>query len=281
MIIDRDILDRALETVRAAWPRTAPACGLILGSGWGNVAEIFTEDASLPYDRVPGLGLPGVTGHAGILRRGRLHGLETLVFQGRRHWYEGGGWTPVAIPVFLLTQLGARVLVLTNAAGSLAADLVPGSVVVIRDHINMMGSNPLIGTHDPAWGPRFPDMTNAYDNRLRTLLAACAQELNIALREGVYLATSGPSYETPAEIRAFEIVGADMVGMSTVPEAMLARAAGMRVAALSCITNFAAGISRSPLSHDEVARVASETLPVMSRLLDRFWEKLPNEIGEV
>ena len=280
MIIKRDILDQAIETVRAVWPDAAPACGLILGSGWGDVAEIFTQIDALPYDRVPGLGSPSVTGHAGILRRCRLHGLESFVFQGRRHWYEGGGWTPVAIPVFLLSQLGARVLVLTNAAGSLAADLVPGSLVVIRDHINMMGSNPLIGRHDPAWGPRFPDMTNAYDTRLRTLLAACARELNITLREGVYLATSGPSYETPAEIRAFEIVGADMVGMSTVPEAILARAAGMRVVALSCITNFAAGISRSPLSHDEVARVASEALPVMSRLLNRFWEKLPDEIGE-
>jgi len=278
-MLDRKTLDQALSAVKAAWPDVQPRVGLILGSGWGAVAEIFTCEDSLPYERIPGLGGTGVEGHAGLLHRCRLHGVPTLVFQGRRHWYEGEGWTPVAVPVYLLSRLQARILVLTNAAGSLAADLVPGSLVLISDHINLMGSNPLAGRHDPVWGPRFPDMSRLYDRRLRTLLAGCAQELHISLREGVYVAVSGPSYETPAEVRAFGILGGDMVGMSTAPEAILARAAGLRVVAVSCITNFAAGISRTPLSHDEVARTATETMPVMSRLFNRFWEKLADELA--
>ncbi len=242
---------------------------IVLGSGWRDVTQGFGTLATLPYADLPGLGATQVAGHAGQLVRAECGGGEVLIFVGRRHWYEGVGWGPVALPVALACGLGAKAIVLTNSAGGVREGLLPGSLMVIDDHINAMGVNPLVGSHDPAWGPRFPDMSCVYDSDLRSRLDAAARRAAVPVTHGVYLAVSGPSYETPAEIRAFRKLGADAVGMSTVPEAILAHAAGLRVAGLSCITNAAAGLTES-LSHREVLERAAAALPAMTAVLREF-----------
>jgi purine-nucleoside phosphorylase len=228
----------------------------------------------MPYSKIQGLGVPGVAGHSGRLVWAEHAGLETFIFQGRRHWYEGVGWTPVALPVFLLKRMNARVTVITNAAGGIRDDLKPGDLMILDDHINFMGSNPLIGPHREIWGPRFPDQTYLYSSRLRAVLDEVARETDIPVTHGVYLAGSGPTYETPAEVRACTALGADAVGMSTVPEAILANAAGMKVAGISCITNYAAGILDQPLSHEEVTQATATAMPRMKTLLLKCWDKL-------
>lgn len=263
-------LDASLQTVRSAFAGARPRCALVLGSGWGHVAESFAVRGELPYASIACLGRAGVAGHAGRLLWAEHAGRELLVFQGRRHWYEGAGWDPVAFPVYAALQLGARDVLLTNAAGGIRPDLAPGALMAIEDHINAMGVHPLVGPHEPAWGPRFPDQSQVYSPALRDGLVGSARELGIELAAGVYAAASGPTYETPAEIRALRAAGADAVGMSTVPEAILANAAGLRVAALSCITNHAAGVSRQPISHQEVLDVTARALPRMQRLLSEF-----------
>jgi inosine/guanosine/xanthosine phosphorylase family protein len=271
-------LRAAVAAVRAAWPESRPVCGLVLGSGWGAAAASFEVRGELPYERIPGLGGASVDGHAGRLLRASGAGLETLVFQGRRHWYEGGGWTPVAAPIAVLKALGARAVVLTNAAGGLKRGLRVGDLMLIRDHIDHVGANPLVGPHDPAWGPRFVDQSRVYDGALRAALTAAARRAGVELREGVYLGVSGPTYETPAEVRAFRRLGADAVGMSTVPEAILANAAGLRVAGLSCITNLAAGDGTgAPLEHGHVTAAAGEAAPRMGALLAAFWRRMADE----
>jgi purine-nucleoside phosphorylase len=276
-MIDRKILDDALAKVRTTWPAAKPAAGLILGSGWSDVVPAFTVHGTLPYEEIPGLGRTGVVGHAGRLVWGEHAGVPTLLFQGRRHYYEGVGWTPIALPLFLLKSLGARAVLLTNAAGGLRADLAPGTQMIISDHINLMGDNPLLGPHDPFWGPRFPDLSAVYDPALRAALKRAGAAAGETLAEGVYLAGSGPAYETPAEIRAWRTLGADAVGMSTVPEAVLARAAGLRVAGLSCITNWAAGISPHALSHEEVTETTRRSMARMKAVLLSYWGELARE----
>ena len=273
-MLDTTILDAALAHVRKTWPGLSPACGLILGSGWSPVAEAFAAQAVMPYEEIPGLGKTGVAGHAGRLIWASHAGLETLIFQGRRHWYEGVGWTPIALPLYLLRRLGADRVLLTNAAGGLRPDLPPGSLLRITDHINALGANPLQGPHDPFWGPRFPDQSQVYDLQLAAALERAAAACQVPLAAGVYLASSGPMYETPAEIRAFGVLGADAVGMSTVPEALLASACGLRVAGLSCLTNWAAGISKQPLAHEDVTATAQDAMPRLQRLILAYWEEL-------
>jgi purine-nucleoside phosphorylase len=267
-----DTLNAAFEHVRAAWPDARPRCGLILGSGWSDVAGAFELKGSMAYEAIPGFGKPGVAGHSGKLSWGAASGLETFIFQGRRHWYEGEGWTPVAIPPYLLKKFGAATVVVTNAAGGINPDFKCGDLMVIDDHINNLASNPLMGPHDDTWGPRFPDQSAVYDPALRALLDAAAGASGVTVHHGVYIASSGPTYETPAEIRAFTSWGADAAGMSTVPEAILAGAAGMRVAGISCITNLAAGISPTPLSHEEVTEATRKAMPRMKALIQSFWE---------
>ena len=267
-------LQEASDVIRRRWPGAQPAVGMILGSGWSEVVEEFEILDALPYAEIPGLGRPQVSGHAGRLARVRAHGREGWIFQGRRHWYEGEGWTPVALPVFVLKQAGIRALVLTNAAGGIRNELHPGDLMVLSDHINLMNSNPLIGSHDPFWGPRFPDQSSVYDAALSRALHQAAASLGHTLHEGVYLAGSGPTYETPAEIRAWRALGADAVGMSTVPEAMLANACGLRVAALSCITNYAAGILSQPLHHEEVTEITRASMDRMKAILLAFWKEM-------
>jgi purine-nucleoside phosphorylase len=263
--INQIALDEAVSVVKTAWPDAKPAFGMILGSGWGDAVADFPVMASLSYEDIPNLGKTGVMGHAGKLILSEVEGRELIIFQGRRHCYEGEGWTPVILPVWILKQLGAETVLLTNASGGIRDDLKPGSLVVIEDHINMLGANPLQGPHNLNMGVRFPDQTKVYSSTLRKKLLAAGAD-----SEGVYVTVSGPTFETPAEIRAFRSMGADVVGMSTVPEAIVANAMGMQVAGLSCVCNWAAGLGHEKLTHEDVARVANEAMPQMRRILAEF-----------
>ena len=258
-------MDEAVSFVKEVWPTANPQLGILLGSGWGEAVENFPVKASIAYERIPGVGKPGVAGHVGKLLLAELDGVELLIFQGRRHVYEGEGWTPVVLPVWILKQFGAESVLVTNASGGIRSDLGPGSLVAISDHLNMLGANPLQGPHNPNFGLRFPDQTAVYGLPLRKLLLAGGADA-----EGIYVATSGPTFETPAEVHAFGSMGADVVGMSTVPEAILANALGMNVAGLSCVCNWAAGLGHDELTHEDVARVAAEAMPRMQAVLNHF-----------
>jgi xanthosine phosphorylase len=252
----------------------SPRVGIVLGSGLGAVADAVGDANVIPSDELPGFPLPTVAGHAGRAVLGDLAGVTVAVLQGRRHLYEGGDAEPIRTPIRALRAAGADTLILTNAAGSLRPALGPGSLMAISDHINLTGHNPLTGPNDDAIGPRFPSLRDAYDPELRTTLHATADELGIPLADGVYLAVSGPSFETPAEIRAFGTLGADAVGMSTVPETIVARHAGLRVAAISTITNLAEGLSAEPLSHEQTLRDAQRAAGDLSRLIEAFVGRL-------
>jgi xanthosine phosphorylase len=253
-----------------------PRLGIVLGSGLGAVADAVADAVEIPYGELPGFPPAGVAGHAGRLVLGRLRGLPVACLQGRRHVYEGGDAPAagMAAPVRALRRAGAEALLLTNAAGSLRPENGPGSLMAIADHVNMLGVNPLSGPNDDAIGPRFPSLRDAYDPDLRARLQAAAGRLGLRLPEGVYLATAGPSFETPAEIRAFRTLGADAVGMSTVPEVILARHSGLRVAAVSAITNLAEGMGGEPLSHEQTLRFAAAAAEDLTRLIEAFAEEL-------
>jgi purine-nucleoside phosphorylase len=247
-----------------------PRCALILGSGWSGAVESMSIAEELPYDAIPGLGSTGVSGHKGRLLIGTLEGVSVLVFQGRRHWYEGLGWTPIAIPVYLAKRSGASTVLLTNAAGGITKKMQPGDLMVIQDHINMIGTNPLVGPHNPFWGPRFPDQSSIYTPALQTRLIDAAKATGARAHTGVYLATSGPVYETPSEVKSFARLGADAVGMSTVPEAILANACNLQVAAISCITNMAAGIEAATLTHDAVINETEKAATQLAGTVTEF-----------
>jgi xanthosine phosphorylase len=244
--------------------------GIILGSGLGGIADALTGAERIPYTELDGFPRPSVAGHGGTLHLGRLEGLDVAVFQGRKHVYETGDAKGMTVPIRWLAEQGADSLLVTNAAGSLNADVGPGRLMAISDHINLLGVNPLTGPNDDAIGPRFPSLRDAYDPELRTLLHTAAGALDIPLVEGVYLATAGPTFETPAEIRMFRTLGADAVGMSTVPEVILARHAGLRVAAVSAITNLAEGMGGEELSHEQTLRNAEVAARDLVRLVQRF-----------
>ncbi len=248
--------------------REAPiACGLILGSGWGDVLTPEATWATVPYSALEGYGTSTVSGHSGELKLITLGTRRVAAFCGRRHYYEGCSLEQVVYPVELLRALGVKNLLLTNAAGGLNPDFRPGELMVLSDHLNLTGINPLRGAHRPEWGVRFPDMTQVYDAEFQAHLLRLGGAQTHA---GIYAFSTGPSYETPAEVRAYRALGADAVGMSTVPEAVVAHACGMRVAALSCITNSAAGIQATPLSHEEVLAVSNAAKPLMARLVTDF-----------
>jgi purine-nucleoside phosphorylase len=234
----------------------APAAVLVLGSGLGGLAEEIQDAVRIPYAEIPGFPRSTVVGHAGALVAGILNGVEVVAMQGRFHLYEGWAAVDVARPIRALAALGVELLLLTNAAGGLRPGMEPGDLMLIADHLNLMGRNPLVG---PVVGgeERFPDMSAPYDAELRRVAASLALELAIPLEQGVYAALLGPSYETPAEVRMLRILGADAVGMSTVPEVLVARALGMRVLGISCITNLAAGLGSTTLSHDDVMEVGA------------------------
>jgi xanthosine phosphorylase len=241
--------------------------GVVLGSGLGAVADAVEDAVVVGYEQLPGFPRPSVAGHAGRAVLGRLGGVPVAVLQGRAHLYEGGDPEALRTPVRALREAGAEILVLTNAAGSLRPEVGPGSLMAITDHINMQGVNVLVGPNDESVGPRFPSLRDAYDPLLVGELRAAARELGIPLAEGVYLAVAGPSFETPAEIRAYRTMGADAVGMSTVQETIVARHCGLRVAAVSVITNLAEGMSDEPLSHEQTLSSAERAAGDLARLL--------------
>jgi xanthosine phosphorylase len=260
----------AAATVLAERGAGAPRVGLVLGSGLGAVADAVDDAVVVGYDELPGFPRPSVAGHAGRVVLGRVGGVQVAVLQGRAHLYEGGDTAALIAPVRALRGAGAEILVLTNAAGSLRPDVGPGSLMAITDHVNMTGVNVLMGPNDDAIGPRFPSLRDAYDPALLDALRAAAQDAAVDLAEGVYVAVSGPSFETPAEIRAYRTLGADAVGMSTVQETILARHCGMRVAAVSVITNLAEGLSDEPLSHEQTLAAAERASGDLARLLLEF-----------
>jgi purine-nucleoside phosphorylase len=234
----------------------APDVAVVLGSGLGAFADGLADPVRLPYAEIPHWPASTVIGHAGVLVAGAAGGRPVLTLAGRAHVYEGHPMPTVTFATRVLGRLGVKTLVLTNAAGGINTAFTPGTLMAIDDHINLMGSNPLIGPNEERWGVRFPDMTHVYAPRLRALADEAARGAGVELRHGVYAALHGPSYETPAEIRYLRAVGADAVGMSTVPEAIVARHMGIEVLGISCITNPAAGVLPQPLHHDEVMEVA-------------------------
>jgi purine-nucleoside phosphorylase len=235
-----------------------PALGLILGSGLGAFAECFRECTLIPYRNLPHFPSPTVAGHPGNLVIGDLAGVPAVAMQGRVHFYEGYSVAEVAFPVRVLGLLGIRQLIVTNAAGGINTGFRPGDLMLITDHINLMGANPLIGPNLEELGPRFPDMSEAYDGAMRAIAIEVARQRGIILRQGVYAGLHGPSYETPAEIRMCRLLGADAVGMSTVPEVIVANHMGIRVLGISCITNMAAGILPQKLTHTEIMETAAK-----------------------
>ena len=273
----RDRAQSALEVIRDRAPDFAPRVGLILGSGLSGIAEAIEDATALDYADLPGFPQPGVEGHVGRLVLGRLGAASIACLQGRVHLYEGLPARAVNVLPRTLKALGCEILILTNAAGSLRPEIEPGAIALIEDHINLLGQNPLVGPNDAATGPRFPDMSEVYDGELRARARRVAQRLGVPLRAGVYLATLGPSFETPAEIRAFRALGADLVGMSTVPEAISARHAGLKVLGLSIVTNLAAGLAPHPLSHEETLTQAAGAAATLERLLRGLLEDLAHD----
>jgi xanthosine phosphorylase len=253
---------------RASGP--IPRVGLVLGSGLAGVADRVAGAVRIPYAELPGFRAGTVIGHAGELLLGALGGRPVAVLSGRAHRYEGATAEEIATPIRTLALLGVEQLLLTNASGSLRAEVGPGSLVALTDHVNLLGFNPLSGPNDDRFGPRFPPMAGAYDPELRAGLHAAAIALGTPLHEGVYLATPGPSFETPAEIRAFRSLGADLVGMSTVPEVIVARHAGVCVAAVSVVTNLAEGMSEEAISHEQTLEAGSRGAAALGPVIERW-----------
>lgn len=260
-------IDAAANYIRTRTD-AAPAMGLVLGSGLGSFAQTLDDCLELQFSEIPGFPKPTVEGHAGTMAFGRHKGRLVLALNGRVHYYEGLSQQEITIPIRVMKRLGVETVMLTNAAGGVNLGFQAGALMMIADHINYSGQNPLIGRNLDEFGPRFPDMSDIYTKQIRGQLKEKAADAGILLDEGVYAMYSGPSYETPAEIRMFRAMGADAVGMSTVPEAIVARHSGMKVIGVSCITNMAAGVLDQPLAHAEVvetaARVKDQFMKVVS-----------------
>jgi purine-nucleoside phosphorylase len=260
-------VDRAVAHVRGTIS-VVPDVAIVLGSGLGDFANRLDDAVSIPYGELPNWPASKIVGHEGRLVVGRLAGKHVAALSGRVHYYEGHDLRTVTFATRVLAKLGVARLMLTNAAGGINVALTPGTLMVIDDHINLLGSNPLVGPNDDRFGPRFPDMSEVYSRRLRKIADEVAAAQGLAIGHGVYVALHGPSYETPAEIRFLRTIGADAVGMSTVPEAIVARHMGVEVLGLSCITNAAAGVLPQPLNHDEVMEVARRVRDAFARLLE-------------
>jgi purine-nucleoside phosphorylase len=262
-------VDEAVAAIRVCAGASIPDVAIVLGSGLGDFAGTLTDGVSIPYGDLPHWPAAKVIGHDGRLVIGALAGRRVAALAGRAHFYEGHDLRTVTFATRVLGRLGVKVLILTNAAGGINdVDLTPGMLMVIDDHINLLGSNPLVGPNDEAFGARFPDMTEVYSKRLRALTDEAARAQNLRIGHGVYVAVHGPSYETPAEIRFLRTIGADAVGMSTVPEAIVARHMGMEVLGISCISNAAAGVLPQPLNHSEVMEVARQVRGAFASLLE-------------
>ena len=271
-----DQANQAANFLRARLGNLAPQIGIVLGSGLGAVADAVEDPILVPYAEIPHFPQSTVEGHSGRIVAGRIAGVPVIVMQGRVHFYEGYTPQQVTFPMRVLGRLGLNTVILTNASGGIRAGYTVGQLVLLSDHINLLGFNPLVGPNEPRFGDgkqtglRFFDMTEAYSIELRNLAKAAAAAEGFQLEEGVYLADSGPSFETPAEIRAFRTWGADLVGMSTVPETIVARHMGIRVLGISCVTNLAAGISPTQLSHAEVFEAGSKAQHRLAGLLKRL-----------
>jgi purine-nucleoside phosphorylase len=241
---------------------------VVLGSGLNELADRLPDAVVIPYERIPYFPRTTVAGHQGRMIAGQLHGVPVLMLQGRFHYYEGHDLETVTFPVRVLAQLGVETLILTAATGGIRADLRPGDLVLLSDHLNLLGVNPLRGINDERLGTRFPDMTEVYSPRLRGIAREEADRLGIGVAEGVYACVSGPSYETPAEIRMLRTLGADVVGMSTVPEAIVARHAGIEVLGIALVSNTAAGVLGTPITHQEVLEAGRQASPRLAALID-------------
>ncbi len=257
-----------------------PSIGLILGSGLGNFCETLQHQQSIQYEEIPHFPRPSIAGHAGRMVSGDILGSPVAALAGRVHFYEGHSMAEVTFPVRVLGCLGVKRLIVTNAAGGINGAFKPGDLMLIRDHINLMGTNPLLGPNIDELGPRFPDMSEAYDTAMREAALRAAARKGIELKIGVYIGLSGPSYETPAEIRMGRVLGGDAVGMSTVPEVIVANHMGIRVMGLSCITNMAAGILPRRLSHDEVIETTKRTQGRFSSLLTSLIPMLQEDLRQ-
>ena len=261
-------MSEAVEFIKSKI-KVTPETGIILGSGLGDFADYIDKSVVIPYEEIPNFKKAKVKGHAGNLVAGMVSGKPVAVLQGRYHYYEGHDIRDIVFPVRVLCLLGIKNLLITNAAGGINSAFAPGDLMVISDHINLMGENPLSGDNDERIGPRFPDMSTIYDKILSEKIISTARSMKISVKSGVYAGLRGPSYETPAEIRMLKTVGSDSVGMSTVPEAIAAKHMGVKVAGISCITNFAAGITDQPLDHKEVTETADRVKEDFVTLLTR------------
>jgi purine-nucleoside phosphorylase len=263
-------IDACVAAIRAKAPTFQPKLGLILGSGLGGFADSLEGAKVIPYGELPDFPQSSVVGHAGRLVLGTRNGVPIVCMQGRVHAYEGYAPWQVGFPARVLCRLGIKALVVTNAAGGINLSFKEGDLMAITDHLNLAGFNPLMGANEEGLGPRFPDMSSIYDPALLDVLKQAAKKESVDLKSGVYVSLLGPSYETPAEIRMLRTLGADAVGMSTVPEVIVAAHMGVKVTGVSCITNLAAGISKQKLSHEEVSHTADRVKDVFTRLLARF-----------
>lgn len=265
--------EHAARTIRASFNEEVHTA-IVLGSGLGAFADDLEDAHPIPYEEIPGFARPTVEGHAGRLVLGRVGGVAVAVMQGRFHFYEGYSFDEVLFPVRTLGLFGVKSLILTNAAGGINIELAQGALMVISDHLNLMGVNPLRGLHDARFGERFPDLTEVYARDYQEWAVEEAHAMGLDLRRGVYAALSGPTYETPAEIRMLRTLGADAVGMSTVPEAVAARQMGMKVLGVSCITNMAAGVKDEPINHHEVIETGERVRDTFRELLRRVIPRL-------
>lgn len=259
-------VEHAARTIRARFDEDVRT-GVVLGSGLGAFADELEDSLVVPYEEIPGFARPTVEGHEGRLVLGRVGGSAVAVLQGRFHFYEGYSRDEVTFPMRVFGVMGVRSVVLTNAAGGINIGFDQGSLMIISDHLNLMGTNPLLGPNDERFGARFPDMSEVYSREYQEIAVEEARALGLELRRGVYAAMSGPSYETPAEVRMLRTLGADAVGMSTVPEAIVARQMGMRVLGISCITNMAAGVVDQPINHEEVMETGAQVRDTIRNLL--------------
>lgn len=278
MSFPSQMMDQLQEAVRVIQSRlgTIPKTAVVLGSGLNGVVARFQADAELKFADVPHVAAASVLGHQGKLLKVQVESTPTLFVQGRLHYYEGHSPSAVVFPFRALALAGVENFVLTNAAGSLHADLQPANFLLIRDHINFMGMNPLIGKNLEELGPRFPDLTQLYNPQLRALFLSAAQQLGMPLREGVYVGVAGPSFETPAEIQFFLRGGADVVGMSTIPEAIALHHMGKKVVGLSCVSNLAAGIASGPANHEEVLETGKQVETKFEALLRAVLPRIPS-----
>ena len=265
--------EKAARMIRGRTSATIPVA-IVLGTGLGAFASELIDATEIPYEEIPGFAQATVEGHLGRLVIGRTGNLIIAAMQGRFHYYEGYSLHEVTFPIRVLKLLGVKTLVLTNAAGSLNVDFQPGTLMVITDHLNLMGDNPLRGSNDERFGPRFPDLSGIYAPNLQSIIIDEAKSMGMNLRRGVYAALTGPSFETPAEIHMVRALGADAVGMSTVPEAIVARHMGMEVLGISCVTNLAAGVTDHPIDHTQVMRIGESVRSSFTELIRRLVGRL-------